>query len=132
MISKDKTHIEIRNEKIDRELIEITKEMREAMEKARIENIRRTESGVEPVIGSERNNFRPYDQNQDFFITVSKSTFLEEKHPASIIDLVVERLDLSELYEQYSNEGNPSYHPKMMLKVLFYAYYVRIMSSRRV
>ncbi len=97
-----------------------------------IENIRRTETAVEPVIDSERNNFRAYDQNQDFFVTVSKKTFLKEKHPASIIDLVVEKLVLAELYEHYSNKGNPSYHPKLMLKVLFYAYYVGIMSSRTI
>jgi len=132
MMCKDKTHVEIRNEKIDRELFEITEEMREAMERVRLENISRTEDIVKPVIDSERNNFRAYDQSQDFFVTVSKKAFLEEKHPASIIDLVVERLDLSELYEEYSDEGNPSYHPKMMLKVLFYAYYVGIMSSRTI
>ena len=98
MISKDKTHIEIRNEKSNRELFEITEEIGEAMEQARMENILRTEAVVEPTINNERNNFRPYDQNQDFFVSVSKKAFLEEKYPASIIDLVVERLDLTELY----------------------------------
>ena len=131
-MSKDKTHVEIRNEKIDRELFEITDEMREAMEQARMENIRRTDADVKPVIDDKRNNFRPYDQNQDFFVTVSKKTFLDEKHPASIIDLIVEKLDLTELYEQYSDEGNPPFHPKLMLKVLFYAYYVGIMSCRTI
>ena len=132
MKSKDKTHVEIRGETSNRELFEITDGMREAMEQARIENIRRTEAVVEPVKDCERNNFRPYDQNQDFFITVSKNSFLEENHPACIIDFVVERLDLTKLYEQYSDEGNPPYHPKMMLKVLFYAYHVGIMSSRTI
>ena len=131
-MSTDKTHVEIRNEKIDRELFEITEGMREAMERVWMEDIHRREAVVMPVIDSESDNFRPYDQNQDFFITVSKKTFLEEKHPASIIDLVVERLELRELYQQYSDEGKPSYHPKMMLKVLFYAYYVGIMSSRTI
>lgn len=96
-MSKDKMYVEIRSENIDRELFQITGEMREAMAQARMDNIHRTEALAEPVIDSERNNFRPYDQNQDFFVTVSKKTFLEEKHPASIIDLVVERLDLTEL-----------------------------------
>jgi len=131
-MAKDKTHVEIRNEKVDRELFEITDEMREAMEQARLENKRRTDAEVRPVIDGERNNFRPYDQKQDFFVTVSKRTFLEEKHPASIIDLVIEKLDLTEFYEQYSDEGNPPYHPKLMLKVLFYAYYVGIMSCRTI
>jgi len=131
-MARDKTHVEIRNEHIERELFEITEEMREAMEQVRMDDIRRAETGVGPVIDGERSNFRAYDQNQDFFVTVSKKTFLEEQHPASIIDLVVERLDLTELYEQYSDEGNPAYHPKLMLKVLFYAYYVGIMSSRTI
>ena len=131
-MAKDKTHVENRNENIERELFEITEQMREAMEQARMDNIRRTEAGVEPVKYGERNNFRAYDQNQDFFVTVSKETFLEEKHPASVVDLVIEKLDLTELYEQYSDEGNPAYHPKLMLKVLFYGYYVGIMSSRTI
>ena len=132
MVTKDKTHIEIRNETINRELFEITDEMREAMEKARMENIRQSPPVDEPGIDEERNNFRAYDQNQDFFITVSKNSFLEESHPAVIIDFVVERLDLTELYEQYCDEGNRPYHPKMMLKVLFYGYYVGTMSSRTI
>ena len=130
-MSKDKTHIEIRNEGIDRELFEITEEMKQAMEKARRENIREAQR-IKPTKDIERNNFREYDQEQDFFVTVSKNTFLEEKHPASIIDLVVERLDLTKVYEVYSIEGNPPYHPKMMLKVLFYAYYTGIMSCRTI
>ena len=40
MKSTNKTHVEIRNEKIDRELFEITEDMRKAMELARKENIR--------------------------------------------------------------------------------------------
>ena len=131
-MTKDKTHIEIRNEVVHSELFEITDEMRVAMEQAKMENIGRGGAYVESVKDGERNNFRAYDQNQDFFVTVSKNSFLEENHPAVIIDFVVERLDLTELYEQYSDEGNPAYHPKMMLKVLFYGYYVGIMSSRTI
>ncbi|MDP7253521.1 MAG: transposase [Planctomycetota bacterium] len=128
----DKTHVEIRNENIGIELFTITDEMREAMEQARVENVRQAEATGEPSAEGEKINFRAYDQNQDFFVPVSKKTFLEENHPASIIDLIIERLDLSEIYERYSNEGNPAYHPKMMLKVLFYAYYIGVMSSRTI
>ena len=131
-MTEDKTHIEIRNEETNRELFEITEEMRGAMEEARRKNIHQSPPVVEPGIDDERNNFRPYDQNQDFFVPVSKKAFLEEKHPASIIDLVVESLDLTTLYDRYSHEGNPAFHPKMMLKVLFYAYYAGIMSSRTI
>ena len=131
-MSHDKTHAEIRNSQVHSELIEITEEMHLAMQIAFEADAKRFASGNEPAIDDWHNNFRPYDQRQRFFVDVSKDSFLEEKHPARIIDLVVEGLDLQELYDQYSDEGNPAYHPKMMLKVLFYAYYVGVMSSRTI
>ncbi len=42
------------------------------------------------------------------------------------------RLDLRELEAMYTEEGNVAYHPRMMLKVLFYSYYNGIFSSRRI
>ena len=131
-MSHDKTHAEIRNAQVHRELIEISEEMQSAMQAALEADAERFPVDEKPPIDDRRNNFRPYDQRQRFFVDVSKDSFLEEKHPARIIDLVVEGLDLSELYEQYSDEGNPPYHPKMMLKVLFYAYYIGVMSSRTI
>ena len=131
-MTHDKTHTEIRNAEVHRELIEITEEMQSAMQMAFEADVRRFALDEAPTIDDRRNNFRPYDQRQRFFVDVSKDSFLEEKHPARIIDLVVEGLDLSELYGQYSDEGNPAYHPKMMLKVLFYAYYIGVMSSRTI
>lgn len=40
-------------------------------------------------------------------------------------------MDLTILYEKYSHEGNQPYHPKMMLKVLFWGYYKSAMSCRK-
>ena len=45
---------------------------------------------------------------------------------------VIEQLDISLLIEQYSREGVPSYHPKMMLKVMVYAYMDNTYSSRKI
>lgn len=131
-MSHEKTHAEIRNAETRRELIEITEEMQSAMQVAFEADAHRFAVDEKPRIDDQKNNFRPYDQRQRFFVDVSKDSFLEEKHPARIIDLVVEGLDLSELYEQYSDEGNPPYHPRMMLKVLFYGYYIGVMSSRTI
>lgn len=131
-MSEDKTHAEIRNAATHRELFEITEEMHSAMQAAYEADAQQFVEGEKPGIDDRRNNFRPYDQRQRFFVDVSKDSFLDEKHPARIIDLIVEGLDLSELYRQYSKEGNPAYHPLMMLKVLFYAYYIGVMSSRTI
>jgi len=125
------TQAELRST-INHELFSITDEMKEAMEKARISQLGRF-ADFEDAGGYEvKNNFRAYDQNQSFFITVTKDKFLDAGHPAAIIDTVIERLDLEGLYIQYSKEGNPPYHPKMMLKIVFYGYYTGIMSCRTI
>jgi transposase len=49
-----------------------------------------------------------------------------------VVDDVVNNLDLSCLYVNIASEGNMPYHPKMMLKVLFYAYASGIFSSRNI
>jgi len=36
------------------------------------------------------------------------------------------------LVEEHSKEGKPEYHPKMMLKVMVYAYMDNIYSSRKI
>ena len=75
-------------------------------------------------------HFKDYDQEQNVFREVHPQQLLEEQHPARIIDHVVEVMDLEELYAAYAEEGKPAYHPRMMLKVLFYSYYVGLMSCR--
>jgi transposase len=74
--------------------------------------------------------FRDYDQDQNVFRAIHPLELLEEDHRARVIDRVVELMDLGELYAQYADEGNPAYHPRMMLKVLFYSYYSGLMSCR--
>lgn len=68
-------------------------------------------------------NFREYDQEQGIFCSIIPDKILEEDHPARIISKVVENLDLEKMYSYYSEEGKEAYHPKMMLKILFYGYY---------
>jgi transposase len=76
--------------------------------------------------------FKEYDQGQGVFRAIRPNELLEPDHPARVIDKVVEMLDLSEVYADYPEEGNPAYHPQMMMKVLFYAYYCGLMSSRKI
>jgi len=121
-----------RRSAIEHELFEITDKIKEEMERARIENRNRYPNNDNTNQSEEKNNFRTYDQAQSFFITVTKDKFLDAGHPAAIIDTIIERLDLGSLYNYYSSEGNQPYHPKMMLKILFYGYYTGIMSCRTI
>jgi transposase len=77
-------------------------------------------------------NFREYDQNQGIFAPIIPADVIDDDDPARIIDEIIESLDLSKLYDFYSHEGNPAYHPKMMLKVLFFCYMKGIFSCRKI
>ena len=121
-----------RRSAIEHELFELTDEIKEAMNRARRENRNTYSDNDDTKQSEEKNNFRAYDQTQSFFITVTKDKFLDANHPAAIIDTIIERLDLEDLYTYYSHEGNQPYHPKMMLKILFYGYYTGIMSCRTI
>lgn len=53
-------------------------------------------------------------------------------HPVRLINAVVDELDISSILSQYKGGGTTSYHPRMMIKVLFYAYFNNIYSSRKI
>jgi transposase len=75
--------------------------------------------------------FRPYDQRQPFLLPPSLRDFVEESHPAHVINDLVDLLDLSALEAYYGNLGQPAYHPRLMLKVILYGFTVGTFSSRK-
>ena len=55
-----------------------------------------------------------------------------ENEPVRIVDAIVESLDLREFKKLYRERGRCPYHPKMMLKIIFYAYMNNIYSCRKI
>lgn len=53
-------------------------------------------------------------------------------HPVRIVNEVVDRLDISHILDKYKGGGTSSFHPRMMLKVLFYSYLSNIYSCRKI
>lgn len=76
--------------------------------------------------------FKEYNQKQPWLIPPDIEDEIPEGDICRIIDEVVEAIDISSLEEKYGEEGNTAYHPRMMLKVLFYSYSRGIFSSRRI
>jgi transposase len=58
--------------------------------------------------------------------------FLSDDHQAVIISDIVDTIDLGCFYSKISSEGNQAYHPRMMFKILAYAYTAGIFSSRKI
>ena len=57
---------------------------------------------------------------------------IPENHLVRRVHAAIERLNLDPLIKQYKGGGTSSYHPKMLLKVLIYAYTQQIYSSRKI
>lgn len=78
--------------------------------------------------------YRPYCPDQLLLLPPSLQDWLPENHLSYFVADVVDQLDLSEIesYYEKENRGQPPYHPRMMTKVLVYAYCVGIFSSRKI
>jgi transposase len=78
--------------------------------------------------------YREYEPDQDFLLPPSLKEWLPERHLAYFISEVVDEMDLSEIFSCYEKEerGQPPYHPRMMVKVLLYAYCKGVRSSRKI
>jgi transposase len=74
--------------------------------------------------------FKKYDQHQTFILPFNLEDFVPSESPARTINEVVDSLDFSVFLDRYNRRGPSPYDPRMMLKVLFYAYYNGVYSSR--
>lgn len=75
--------------------------------------------------------FRSYEQHQIMLLPESIEDLIPEKHIVRAIDIVVEQLNLNQLYNSYGEEGQPAYNPKMLIKILLYGYATNVRSSRK-
>lgn len=76
--------------------------------------------------------FKHYNQQQTVLLPYSFDDLIPAKHPVRIVDQVVESINIQPLLKAYSKEGTPGYHPKMLLKVMLYAYMTNVYSSRKI
>jgi transposase len=82
------------------------------------------------MLNTKRFKNRPTEQGE--LLPTYTSDLIDEDHPARVMSAIVDTLDLSPLYSKYSWEGGETYHPKSMLKVLFYGYSHGTRSSRKI
>jgi len=62
----------------------------------------------------------------------SLEELIEAHHPVRIVKQVIEKIDLDALIKNYKGGGTSSYHPRMLLKVIVYAYLRNVYSSRKI
>ncbi|SFF12873.1 Transposase [Chitinophaga sp. CF118] len=76
--------------------------------------------------------FKAYSPQQALLLPPSLEELIGAKHLVRVVNEVVERMDLSLLIQQYLGGGTSAYHPRMLLKVLLYAYSVKIYTGRKI
>lgn len=74
--------------------------------------------------------FKPYDQNQIFMIDFD--CVIPKNHVVREINTAIDNMNIDMLLEKYLPGGTSSYNPRMMLKILIFAYTQKIYSSRRI
>lgn len=75
---------------------------------------------------------KSYSNKDWLFFLLNPNEDIAENDPVRIVDAVVEGLDLSGFKKLYRERGRCAYHPKMMLKVILYAYMNNIYSCRKI
>jgi len=76
--------------------------------------------------------FKPYTPKQAMLMPSNLDEMIPEGHLVRVVDEMIDRLDITPLKRQYKGGGTSAYHPRMLLKVLVYAYSQQTFSSRKI
>jgi transposase len=76
--------------------------------------------------------FKEYTMEQPMLLPPRLDELIPDGHIVRIVNDFIEAIDLTALIATYKGGGTSSYHPKMLLKVLVYAYTKKIYSSRMI
>ena len=61
----------------------------------------------------------------------SLEELIDKNHPVRVVNQVIDRIDIDPLLDKFKGGGTSSYHPRLLLKVLIFAYVNNTYSSRK-
>ena len=76
--------------------------------------------------------FKSYDQSQQMLLPPSLEELIAPTHPVRVLNKVIDQINIDPLIKKYKAGGTSSFHPRMLLKVLVFAYINNIYSSRKI
>ena len=76
--------------------------------------------------------YKPYISNDTLLFPPNLGDFIPQDAPARLISDIVDLMDLKEIHASYSkaSDGQPPYHPAMLLKAVLFGYMNNIFSTR--
>ncbi|HOD57480.1 MAG TPA: transposase [Bacteroidales bacterium] len=75
--------------------------------------------------------YKSYTQNDNLLFPPSLGDFIAENDPVRVLNTIVDHLDLSKIEATYAGGGTSSYHPRLLVKTVFYAYLQNVFSGRK-
>ena len=75
--------------------------------------------------------YKSYTQNDYFLFPPCIGDFIPENHPVRTVNAILDNFDICEIESTYKGGDTTSYHPRMLLKIVVYAYLTNIYSGRR-
>jgi transposase len=76
--------------------------------------------------------YHDYQQKQNLLIPPRLDSLIDSNDLCRVVNRVIDELDPDTYESRFRGGGRPSYHPKMMLKILVYGYCMKIYSSRKI
>lgn len=75
--------------------------------------------------------FKPLRESQIMLLPPTVEDFVPDGHFSRLVSKIVDALNSSAIENKYSSLGQNTYHPKILLKILFYGYATGIRSGRK-
>jgi len=66
--------------------------------------------------------FKRHQFGQIMLLPRSLDEMIDKNHPVRIVSQVIDQIDIAPLEKKYKVGGTSCYHPRVLLKVLVYAY----------
>jgi len=76
--------------------------------------------------------FKEYSQGQGCLFPMRLEEKIPENAPVRLVNQIVDQLDISQVINTYKGGGTSAYAPRMMLKLVIYAYLNNIYSCRKI
>jgi transposase len=75
--------------------------------------------------------FKTYTPNQTLLFPSNLEELIDQHHPVRVVNQIIDQINIDPLLARFKGGGASSYHPRMLLKVLVYAYLNNIFTSRK-
>jgi transposase len=75
--------------------------------------------------------FKPYEIGENYLFPATTDEYISKTHIARLISLIIDRMNIRFILENYKGGGASSYNPRMMLKVWILGFIYKIYTSRK-